>query len=350
MSESKKTPLVIVFGGQSPEHKISCITAAHIYANLDKSTYDAHLVGITKDGDFVSAEPQENELVAEGSPIDFLKLLKASDDTVAFPVLHGPLGEDGTIQGLFDIAGVAYVGADVLSSAVAMDKRVCKLLLEHYGVAQSKWKSFLEPEFRFNADKIVESCIDDLGLPLFVKPANMGSSIGISRAKTKEEVAEAFEVAYKYDTVVVVEEEIVGREIEFAVLGNENPKVSTGGEILPGAEFYDYNDKYFDGKSTSVIPADISDDAMTEMQRIAGFAYTSLGLSGLSRADFLYEEDGRGALLNEFNTIPGFTPISMYPKLWDHDGIAYADLLDELVRLAQQRFKTVSAKRITEVE
>ncbi len=349
MPKSEKTPLVIIFGGQSPEHEISCITAAYIYANLDKEAYETHLVGITKQGAFVSAEPQPEKLSAEGPAVDLLSLLQSSGETVAFPVLHGPLGEDGTIQGLFDIAGVAYVGAGVLGSAVAMDKRVCKLFLDHYGIAQAKWTSFTETEFDSSPQDVVQACVSELGLPCFVKPANMGSSIGISKAKTEDEVLEALKLAFKYDPVAVVEEAIVGREIEFAVLGNEDPKVSTGGEILPGAEFYDYNDKYFDGKSSSVIPADIPGEAMAEMQQIAAQAYKGLGLSGLSRADFLYEENGRGALLNEFNTMPGFTPISMYPKLWEHDGIAYAALIDELVALAQARFAKVSAKRITDV-
>ncbi len=348
-SDSQKTKLILLFGGKSAEHTISCITATHIFANTNKDVYDIELIAITKDNAFVRPDPSQSPLAAEGEPIDFVASLNVNPDTVVFPILHGPLGEDGTMQGLLEIFDVAYTGPGVLASALAMDKAMFKTFLDHHGIQQAKWKSFSESDYVSSSDEIIASCITDLKLPCFVKPANMGSSIGVSKAKSEEELRKAFEAAFVYDEVVIVEETIVGREIELAVLGNQEPEVSTPGEILAAADFYDYKDKYFDGKSQSVIPATLPSEAVKEMQTIAIDAYKKLGLEGLSRADFLYEENGRGIFLNEFNTMPGFTPISMYPKLWENDGLSYSDLIDKLIELAQERYSRRSVKRVTDV-
>lgn len=266
---------------------------------------------------------------------------------VILPLLHGPMGEDGTVQGLVELAGVPYVGAGVLGSALTMDKAKAKEVLAAAGIPQARWITVHEADWTGDLQPI----IDELGFPCFVKPANMGSSIGVSRATSVEELDEAIKLALRYDEWLVIEEGIDGREIELAVLGNHDLQVSVPGEIMPGADFYDYEDKYEDGASQA-IPADLPADVVAELQELARQAYRALRVEGMARADFLYEtrmpdKPGRGALLNELNTIPGFTPISMYPKLWEASGLGYSELIDELVRLAIERHQRRSKKRIT---
>jgi D-alanine-D-alanine ligase len=255
---------------------------------------------------------------------------------VVMPLLHGPMGEDGTVQGLLELAGVPYVGSGVLGSAVSMDKAMAKQVFVANGIAQARFRSFREHDI---TPSLPQQLADELGLPLFVKPANMGSSVGVSKAKTVEAVRDAIELALSYDEWVVVEEAISGREIEVAVLGNLEPRASVPGEIVPGAEFYDYADKYLDDGSQAVIPARLSQEASDEVRRLAVRVFEVLRCEGMARVDFFYEDgpDGRGFLCNEVNTIPGFTPISMYPKLWIASGLSYSELIDELVRLALER-------------
>jgi D-alanine-D-alanine ligase len=249
---------------------------------------------------------------------------------------------------MLELAGTAYVGAGVLGSAVAMDKAMAKTVLGAVGMPQARWKAYRQPEIEADPQLVAKAIVDELGLPAFVKPANMGSSVGVSKAGTEAEVVAALTTALRYDELVVVEEAIVGREIELSVLGNEELRVSVPGEIVPGADFYDYDDKYHAGTAQLIIPAQLPEGVAEELQRLAADAYRALRVEGMARADFLYEENGRGPLLNELNTIPGFTPISMYPKLWEASGLRYAQLIDRLVDLAIERHDRRSAKRITE--
>jgi D-alanine-D-alanine ligase len=352
-----KTRLVVIFGGESAEHDVSCTTAVHVLAATDPDRYDIHAIGITREGRWVEAEAAmaalaagarslPDRLEAAGPATDLVPAVAPAtpgQEVVVLPLLHGPLGEDGTIQGMLELANVPYVGSGVLGSALAMDKAKAKELLRATGVPQTRWITLFEPEWTGALDPLVA----ELGLPLFVKPANMGSSVGVTKAHDLGELASAIDLAFRYDEWVVVEEAVTAREIEFGLLGNTEVEVSVGGEIIPGAEFYDYDDKYSNGLATDVIPADLPADAIDQMQQLAVIAYRALRVEGLARADFLYEEGGRGPLLNELNTMPGFTPISMYPKLWQASGLSYSKLVDRLIELAIERHTRRAAKRIT---
>ena len=354
--------LVVLFGGRSAEHDVSCVSARHVLAAVDPAKYDIEPIGITRDGTWVlaegaqaalaaGAESMPGHLTADGPSVDALPVLASSDaaTTVVLPVLHGPMGEDGTMQGLLELAGLPYVGAGVLASALCMDKVACKDHLASHGIPQGayRWVTVDEGVVRrpdgttVPLDGEIEVCIEELGLPLFVKPANMGSSVGVSRTTDADEVRAAIELAASYDREVIIEEEIVGREIEISVLGNEDPRASVAGEITPGADFYDYEDKYEDGAELT-IPAPLSDTELAEIQRLAIAAYRACKVEGLARVDFFYEDGSRGPgtrgwLVNEINTMPGFTPISMYPKMWAAAGLDYPSLIDELVALAIAR-------------
>lgn len=342
VSEHKRTRLVVLFGGASAEHDVSCVSARHVLAAADRDRYELDPVGITRDGLWVSAsgaralidagEELPASLDCTGDPIEPLTHL--GGDCIVFPVLHGPMGEDGSLQGLLQMANVPYVGSGVLGSALCMDKVMAKEVLAAHGVPQCRHVAINASEW---AGDTAATLLEQLGSPVFVKPANMGSSIGVSRAADATEVDTALKLAFSYDEWVVVEEAVAGREIECSVLGNRDPRVSLPGEIVPGADFYDYEDKYDDGAELR-IPAALPEETITRMQRTAIDAYRALRAEGLARADFFLEEPGRGLMLNELNTMPGFTPISMYPKLWDVSGLPYAGLIDELVDLAVERF------------
>jgi len=250
------------------------------------------------------------------------------------PLLHGPMGEDGTIQGMLELLDMAYVGAGVLGSSIGMDKALSKDVLARHGIAQPRYHALRESEIN---PETLRDIVNELGLPLFVKPANMGSSVGVSKAHTVDEVIAATEQALTYDEWIVFEEAITGREIEVAVLGSLEPEASVAGEIVPAHEFYDYEDKYLGDSAQLLVPAPLSDAAATEVRQLAVQVFQALRGEGLARVDFFYEENGRGFLCNEINTMPGFTPISMYPKLWLASGLSYPELIDRLVELAQQR-------------
>ena len=252
---------------------------------------------------------------------------------VVFPLLHGPYGEDGTIQGLLEMAGVPYVGTGVLGSSLSMDKAAAKEMLAAHGLPQCAWESARRHEID---DDVLDRVISRLGFPIFVKPANMGSSIGVSKVGTLDELREAVTEAARFDDWIVFEEAIVGHELECAVLGNDRPRASVMGEVRPGAEFYDYDDKYRAGAEL-LIPAPIPQPVSDELRELAVRAFQALRCEGMARVDFFWEEEGRGALINEINTIPGFTPISQYPRLWEASGLPYAKLIDELVALALER-------------
>lgn len=354
-ADDERINLVVLFGGQSAEHDVSCTTAAHVLAAADPSKYRITPIGISTDGQWAIAEQAVRALAdgpdqlpgrldPAGSNISPSPALTAATSapgrTVVMPLLHGPMGEDGTVQGLLELANVAYVGAGVLASAVAMDKAMAKQVLAAAGIPQAAHRAFVEHEM---TPGLPQQLVDELGLPVFVKPANMGSSVGVSRATTVDELSDAIALALSYDEMIVVEEAIVGKEIEVAVLGNTDPQAATPGEIVPGGDFYSYDDKYVSDGSYAVIPAPIGDDALAECRELAIRTYRALRCEGLSRVDFFYEPPGdadgkgRGFLCNEVNTMPGFTPISMFPKMWIADGVSYPEIIDRLVDLAIER-------------
>ncbi len=343
--------LVVLFGGQSAEHDVSRTTAAHVLAAADPTKYRVTPIGISTDGEWALATEASDALEAgphalpaqldpSGDRLSPTTLLgeaaESPERTVVLPLLHGPMGEDGTVQGLLELANVAYVGAGVLGSAVAMDKAMAKQVLQAAGIAQARYRAFAEHQI---TPSLPSELADELGLPCFVKPANMGSSVGVSKASTVEALREAIDYALTYDEWVVVEEAIAGREIEIAVIGNQDPFVSVPGEIVPGDEFYSYDDKYVNDASTGIIPAPITPEQTTELTARALDVYRALRCDGLARCDFFLEESGeaRGFLCNEVNTMPGFTPISMFPKMLIASGMTYPEIIDRLVELAIER-------------
>lgn len=345
MGMQDRVKLVVLFGGQSAEHDVSCTTAAHVLRAADPDKYEIIPVGISRDGHWAIAEGARTALAAgpaslpgrldpTGSAILPADVVSDPKHTVVVPLLHGPMGEDGTVQGLLELANVPYVGSGVLGSALAMDKAMANQVLAANGVPQADHRALRANEI---TPGLPAELVEELGLPLFVKPANMGSSVGVSKAKTVEEVRDAIELATTYDEWILVEEAIVGREIEVAVLGNLEPRASVPGEIVPGAEFYDYADKYLDDGSQAIVPAPLSAAEATTVRELAVRVFKLLRCEGLARVDFFFEEQGRGFLCNEINTMPGFTPISMYPKLWIASGMTYSELIDELVQLAVER-------------
>jgi D-alanine-D-alanine ligase len=340
--------LVVLFGGRSAEHEVSRVTAAHVLRAIDPARYDVQPIAITRDGTWVAAEGAAKALAAgpdslpaaleaAGPPVDLAPALAGGEGdgpVVVLPLLHGPLGEDGTVQGLLEVLGVPYVGSGVLGSAVAMDKVVAKELLHANGLPVAAWRVVREHE---RTTTTAAGIADALGLPVFVKPANMGSSIGVSKASTAAALDAALDAAFAYDDVAIVEEQILGREIEVAVLGNDDARASVAGEIVPSHDFYDYEDKYIVDGAQLLVPAPLDETEAITVRRLALDAFRALRCSGMARVDFFYEPEGRGFLVNEINTIPGFTPISMYPKLWQASGLGYSELIDELVRLAVDR-------------
>ncbi len=338
----------MLFGGRSAEHEVSCTTAAHVLAAADPSRYEAVPVGITRDGTWVRADEARAamargqaalpaRLAATGSAVEPRPtILPAAGGlpVVVLPLLHGPFGEDGTVQGLLELAGVPYVGSGVLASALCMDKVKAKEVLAAHHLPQVPYLALRDTEI----DR-VEAAVAAQGLayPLFVKPANLGSSVGVTKVHDPGELAEAVALAAGYDEWIVVEEGVDAREIEVAVLGNAEPRASVPGEIVSSHEFYDYEDKYVDGTCELRVPAPIDEEATARVRALALDAYRALRCDGMARVDFFYEEGRRGFLVNELNTIPGFTPGSMYPKLWEATGLTYGELIDELVRLAVER-------------
>jgi len=342
-----RTRLVVLFGGRSAEHEVSCESAMHVLKAIDRERYDVVPIGIARDGRWlpagdIAALPAGARALPSpdalgGEELDPLPAVTAEADgpTVVFPILHGPMGEDGTVQGLLELAGVPYVGAGVLASAACMDKGLAKDVLAAHGLPQVAWRTLRDVEAgRAGA---LGAAAEALGYPVFVKPANLGSSVGIARAGSLEELEAAVAVALRYDEYVVLEEALHRpREIELAVLGNAEPRVSVPGEIVPSHDFYDFEDKYVDGAAALRIPAALSVEQVEEAQALAGAAYRALRVDGLARVDLFLVDDTR-FLVNELNTLPGFTAISMYPKLWEASGLGYGALVDELVRLALER-------------
>lgn len=353
----EKLKIALLFGGKSGEHEVSLASATSIIENISKDKYELYLIGITKEGHWryyngdiekIKTGEWEKESRAAVLPGDpsfkgfFLREdpAKIYEVDVVFPAIHGPNGEDGTLQGLLELAHIPYVGCGVLSSSTGMDKLTAKTIFSFEGLPQGDYIGVYRHEFRVEPEKIISKVENSFPYPVFVKPANMGSSVGISKAKNREGLIEALRLAGRYDERIIVEEYIDGREIECAVLGNNEPDASVLGEILPSNEFYDYHAKYQDeGESRLIIPASLPAGKDEEIKELAIKAYTALGCSGLSRVDFFLERHSNRVYLNEVNTMPGFTQISMYPKLWEAAGISYPKLIDRLIELALERFK-----------
>ncbi len=352
---TEKKHILILFGGKSAEHEVSLQSAKNVYEAIDKNKYNVFLIGIDHDGKWYLNNAQallsdinpdliklnkvsENLALIPGNEsgkiVDLKNSIKLNSIDVVFPVLHGPYGEDGTVQGLLKLAGIPFVGADVLGSAIGMDKDVMKRLLRDAGIRIAKFLSFAQSEkTEFSYKKI----IDSLGCPFFVKPANLGSSVGIHKVNSESEFENAINDAFQFDTKLVLEETINGREIECSVLGNEKPIASVPGEIIAEHDFYDYDAKYIDDKGARLkIPAELSDKLKNQIKELAIKTFKTLCCDGMARVDFFLKENGE-ILVNELNSIPGFTQISMYPKLWEASGIPYSKLIDRLLELAIEK-------------
>ena len=353
----KKQNVCILFGGISPEHEVSLRSAESVLNNIDHSSYNVFPVGITKEGKWILFGGKEYAMLPSGewmnhpdncpamiSPVRGQGLVIFEGEAVryqgidvVFPVLHGENGEDGAMQGLLQMAGIPYVGPHVAASAVAMDKTLTKLVVDHAGVVQAAWQLVRRSDLP-HLENMMNLLEKRFAYPMFVKPAGTGSSVGVSKAADRAALEKAIRSAAVYDDKVLVEEFIHGREVEVAVMGNNNPVASVCGEIDSGADFYDYDAKYVTDTSTAYIPARISEDVEEIVREAAVRVYSAIGCQGLSRVDFFVTYEDNRVVFNEINTLPGFTSISMYPKLFAASGIPYGQLIDELLKLAVEAF------------
>ena len=360
MQSANKMCVALLFGGMSSEHEVSCVSVGNFVRNIDRSKYEVLTVGITKEGRWLYTEATAEQM-ADGSweelpgnmacvispdRADHGMILFTPDGRVekmhldvVIPVLHGLWGEDGTVQGLLELAGIAYVGCGVLASSVCMDKAVANALFEANGVPHTKWVAANRWEIEKDLEGVCAGVEQKLGWPVFVKPANAGSSVGISKVSNQEELKAAIALALENDRKVVFEAFVDGQEVECAVIGSDPAVATRPGEILAGAEFYTYDDKYKNGVSQTVIPAHLPEAKLDEVKTYAAMAYTALNCEGLARCDFFVEKNTGRVLINEINTFPGFTSISMYPKLMEHEGYSYPALVDKLLTLIHQKEK-----------
>jgi len=337
-----KLNLGILFGGKSAEHEVSIMSARSVYEYADREKYNVYPIAVDKKGNWLD---QKGSLkVIENNDIKKIPISQNTvnkgignfikdDYDVIFPLIHGPYGEDGKIQGFFDLLGIPYVGADVLGSAIGMDKGIMKDLFAYHGLKQTEYLTFKKNNK--NVVKLSKKFADKQGFPLFIKPANLGSSIGISKVCSEDEIVKAIENAFKYDNKIIVEKALNGREIECSVLGKDHLEASLPGEIIPSHDFYDYHSKYQDGKAELIIPAVLQDEQIKKIQKMAKTAFKIIEGIGLARVDFFVSQDQ--IYINEINTIPGFTEYSMYPKLWGKSGLSYPDLIDRLVEIALKK-------------
>lgn len=344
----KKQVVAVVFGGQSGEHEVSLMSSSNVIKAMDREKYDVVTIGITREGKWMIYNgdvekiqngqwENEKESLLEDFSINH-PILKSID--VVFPVLHGPRGEDGTVQGLFELANIPYVGCGVLASAVGMDKIYTKTLYEKEGLPQGKYLLIMRKNWRRKQEETIKIIEDNLSYPIFIKPANMGSSVGITKAHDRDGLIVGMNEAAIYDRKILLEENIDCREIECAVLGNDDPEASVLGEIIPSNEFYDYKAKYLDDdKSRLLIPAPLDEKTTETIRELAVKAFKTIDGSGLARLDFFVEKNTGKIYINEINTLPGFTNISMYPKLWEYSGLSYSKLIDRLIELAIERFE-----------
>lgn len=336
--------VAILFGGQSSEHEVSRVSAASVLTHINKEKYEIFPIGITKKGqwfqykgDIKNIESGAWEQDEENKVLNGIEVILNRKVDVVFPVLHGMYGEDGTIQGLCKLMRLPCVGPSVMSSAVCMDKVYTKYLLEHEGIKQAAYVVVTAFEYNKRSEDFINRIEGELGYPVFVKPSNSGSSVGISKAHNREELKEGIKEALKHDRKVLVETGLNAREIEVAVLGNDDPKASVAGEIIPAKEFYDYEAKYSNAESKLLIPANLSEEEMKHIRELSIKIYKKLDCEGMARVDFLVDKDNGEVYLNEVNTLPGFTSISMYPKMWQASGLSYESLIDELIDLAAER-------------
>ena len=348
-----KLNVALIFGGKSGEHEVSLSSAASIYENINKDKYNVFTIGITKEGTWLyyegNSEDIKNgrwvELANRNVEINLVPMGnkevgilfengRVQKIDVLFPVLHGPYGEDGTVQGLFEISQIPYVGCGVLASSTGMDKLICKTIYSEIELPQVEYCSTSRWIFNSRQEEELDKIESKLKYPIFVKPANLGSSVGISKAINREELLAGINEALIYDSRIVLEQGIDAREIEVAVLGNEEVEASIAGEIKPAKDFYDYEDKYINGSSTYEIPANISKNDMENIRTMAIKAFKALDGKGLSRVDFFIDKNSGKIFINEINTLPGFTNISMYPKMWEATGLGYSKLIDKLIELA----------------
>ncbi|MFA5021979.1 MAG: D-alanine--D-alanine ligase family protein [Patescibacteria group bacterium] len=364
MTKPKKIKIGVIFGGRSGEHEVSIVSAQSVMAALDKDKYDVIPIGITKEGKWIAGsqavhflkegikklpfksvivpDPTEKGLISvKDNNLSTVEQNHSFDKLdVIIPVMHGTYGEDGKLQGLLEMANIAYVGPGVLGSALGMDKIVQKQLFKEQNLPIVEYDWFLSSEWQKDQNSLLNRLEKNLHYPMFVKPANTGSSVGVGKCHNRKELVSGIKEAMQYDRKIIVEQGIENiSEIEVAVLGNDKPQASVPGEIVPGNEFYDYDAKYVDGNSQAIIPAKLPAKLAKEIQKTAVLAFKTLDLAGMSRVDFFVNKRSQKIYLNEVNTIPGFTSISMYPKLWQASGIAYKDLLDRLIKLAIQRFE-----------
>lgn len=342
-----KENICILYGGKSAEHDVSILTAQNVLNAIDKDTYRVDIIYITNDGQW----KKKTDIVNDISDIDYLRLndVEAGDISrllsteanqqpysAVFPLLHGPNGEDGTIQGLFEVLDLPYVGNGVLAASSTMDKLVMKQLFAHRGLPQLPYVSFLRSEYQKYEGNILKLVHDKLEYPVFVKPANLGSSVGISKCNNEEELKVGIEEAFQFDRKLVIEQGVDAREIEVAVLGNDYPETTWPGEVIKDVAFYDYKSKYKDGKISLDIPADLDKEVQLTLRNMAVEAFKATDCSGLLRADFFVTDDNQ-IYINETNAMPGFTAFSMYPSLWENMGLSYADLIKKLIELAKEK-------------
>jgi len=371
MANKKKQRIGLIFGGRSGEHEVSLASATSVMANLDSDKYEVVPIGITKEGTWLLGTEPARLIAAEQSvsvdagggettavtltsdprlrrliPLQGSQPLEDNGALdVIFPVLHGTYGEDGTLQGLLEMANVPYVGCGVLGAALGMDKEKMKMVFQSVGLPSVDYLVYRRNQWERSPETIMDAIEQRLGYPCFVKPVNLGSSVGISKAHERAELEDAMHVAAQYDRKVIIEHGINCRELECSVLGNDEPLASVVGEVIASNEFYDYNAKYIDNKSQIIIPADIPQAAAEEVRRQAVAAFLALDLSGLARVDFFLEKETGRVYINEVNTLPGFTQISMYPKLWEASGLPYSQLLDRLIELAIERHEDKQRNR-----
>ena len=358
---TKKIKVGLIFGGRSGEHEVSLMSAQGVMGAIDRDKYHVVPIGVTKEGRWLasgdpmkalaSGEIQQSNpaaLLAEPSQMGLMRLeghhqekairaVRVSEIDVAFPILHGPYGEDGTVQGLLELAGIPYVGAGVAGSAVGMDKILFKDIMLAHDLPIVPYVAIKRKEWERSPDEVVARIEAEIGYDCFVKPANLGSSVGISKAHDEAELRAALDEASRYDRKLLVEVAVDAREIEVSVLGNDEPLASVPGEIVPCNEFYDYAAKYLNGESDLLIPAPIPEEMAEQIREMAVDAYVAIDCAGMARVDFLLDRQSSRVYLNEVNTLPGFTPISMYPKLWEASGVSYPELIDRLIELALER-------------
>ena len=361
---ARKLRVGVIFGGRSGEHEVSLTSAKGIMNAMDQSKYEIVPIGITKAGQWLAGSDIHQQLLAAAAghpmveaeaqkvqpPVESALALPIAETgplDVIFPVLHGPFGEDGSIQGFFELLGIPYVGAGVMGSAAAMDKAISKKIFRAHGLPTLDYRVFLRQQWQTGPEAVIAACEAAMAYPVFIKPANLGSSVGVHKAKNQAQLRAGLQDAARYDRKLIVEQGIDAREIEVSVLGNDDPIASIPGEIIPSREFYTYAAKYIDDSSQLLIPASLTPEQTDLIRKLAIMAFQALDCAGLARCDFLLEKATGQVFVNELNTMPGFTPISMYPKLWEASGLSYRELIDRLIELAIERFEDKQQSQTT---